>query len=116
MHFATPVSSSRWMTLLWVYTRVNELVTIIINLAKKSKDILKMFAVDPFPFLSQNMRGHFCDVRACAMQDVINYDMVCDILPGDDVEHHSKARILNGSGSQQHSFLSMRPVLSHLFL
>ena len=31
------------------------------------------------------------------MGDVANCDMVCDILLGDNVDYHSKARIWNGS-------------------
>jgi hypothetical protein len=56
-----------------------------------------MFAIHPFPFLSQCMREYFCEIRACAMRDVTNRATVCDILFGDNVDYHSKARIWNGS-------------------
>ena len=56
-----------------------------------------MFAIHPFPFLSQCLRGHFREVWTRAMGDVANCDMVCDILLGDNVDYHSKARIWNGS-------------------
>ena len=35
---------------------VNELVTIVIHLAQKSRHIIKMFAIHPFFFLSQRLR------------------------------------------------------------
>jgi hypothetical protein len=35
---------------------VNELVTTVIHLTQKSKHIVKMFAIHPFPFLSQRLR------------------------------------------------------------
>src|ERR1700738_132312 len=76
---------------------MNELVTLVIHLAQKSKHIIKMFTIHPFSFLSQCMRGHFCEIRACAMRDVANCDMICDIMLGDNVDYHSKARIWNGS-------------------
>ena len=76
---------------------INELITLIIHLAQKSKHIIKMFAIHPFPFLSQCMRGHFCEVWAYAMRDVGNCDTVCDILHGDKADYHSKAWIWNGS-------------------
>ena len=31
------------------------------------------------------------------MRDVVNCDMVCDIMPGDNVDYHSRAQIWNGS-------------------
>ena len=58
-----------------------------------------MFAIHPFPFLSQCMRGHFCEIWAYAMRDVVNCDMIYDIFLGDklNVDYHSKAWIWNGS-------------------
>src|SRR6202161_1764523 len=76
---------------------MNELVTLVIHLAQKSQHIIKMFTIHPFSFLPQCMRGHFCEIRACAMRDVSNCDMVCDILLGDNGDYHSKGRIWNGS-------------------
>src|ERR1700737_3792701 len=76
---------------------MNELVTLVIHLAQKSKHIIKMFTIHPFSSLSQCMRGHFCKIWACAMRDVANCDMVGDILLGDYVDYHPKARIWNGS-------------------
>ena len=76
---------------------MNELITLIIHIAQKSKHIIKMFAIHPFPFISQRMRGHFREVRACAMRDVANCDTVCNILFGDNVDYHSKSWIWNGS-------------------
>ena len=65
---------------------MNELVTLVIHLAQKSKHIIKMFAIHPFPFLFQCMRGHFHEIGACAMRDVANCDTVYDILLGDSVD------------------------------
>ena len=76
---------------------MNELVTLVIHLAQKSKHIIKMFTIHPFSFLSQCMRGHFREVRACAMRDVTNCNTVCNILFGDNVDYHSKTWIWNGS-------------------
>lgn len=76
---------------------MNELVTLVIHLIQKPQHIIKMFTIHPFSFLSQCMRRDFCEIRACAMRDVANYDMVGDILFGDNVDYHSKARIWNGS-------------------
>ena len=45
------------------------------------------------------MRVHFREVQACAMKDVANYDMICDILLGDNVDYHSKTWIWNGNDS-----------------
>ena len=78
---------------------MNEVVTLIIHLAQKSKHIIKMFAIHPFSLLPQCMRGHFHEIRTCAMQDVANCDIACDILFGNNVDYPSKARIWNGSDS-----------------
>ena len=94
---------------------MNELVTLVIHLAQKSKHIIKMFATHPFPFLSQCMRGHFLKIRVYAMQDVTNCDMVCDILLGDNVDYHSKpgyGKTMTPTTQQP----LMSPALSHLFL
>ena len=56
-----------------------------------------MFTIHPISFLSQCMRGHFHEIRACAMRDVANCDMVCEILLGDNIDYHSKAQIWNAS-------------------
>ena len=37
------------------------------------------------------MRGYICEAQACAMQDFVNYDTVCDIIFLDDVDYHFKA-------------------------
>ena len=76
---------------------MNELITLIIHLAQKSKHIINMFAIHPFSFISQCLRGHFCEVWTRAMRDVANCDAVCDILFGDNVDYHSIAWIWNGS-------------------
>ena len=54
-----------------------------------------MFVVYPFPFLSQSMRWHFREVKACAMQYVANCDAVCAVLLGDNADKHSKSMIWN---------------------
>ena len=77
------------------------LVILVNHLAQKSKHIVKMFAIHPFIFLSQCMRGHFCEIQACAMRDVANCDIVYDILLGDNVDYHSKARIWNDNDPNQ---------------
>ena len=69
---------------------MNELVTLIIHLAQKSKHIIKMFTSYSFIFLSQSMRGHICEAQACAMWDVVNCDTICDIIFVDDVDYHPK--------------------------
>jgi hypothetical protein len=76
---------------------MNELVTLVIHLSQISKHIIKMFTIHSFSFLSQCMRGHFHEIRTCAIRDVVNCDMVCDIMVGNNVDYHSKARIWNGS-------------------
>jgi hypothetical protein len=65
---------------------MNELVTIIIHFAQKSKHIIKMFKIHPFLFISQRLRGHFGEVKACAMRHVANCDTICDVLLRDDVD------------------------------
>ena len=60
-----------------------KLIIVIIYLAQKSKYKIKMFAMHPFSFFSQSMRWYFCKDRACAMQDVANYDTVWDIIFGE---------------------------------
>ena len=52
-----------------------------------------MFAIHPFPFISQCLRGRVREVWTRAMGDVANYDMVCDILLRDNVDYHFKSRI-----------------------
>ena len=76
---------------------MNELITLIIHLAQKSKHIIKMFAIHPFPFFSQCLRGHFREVWTRAIRDVADCDAVCDILFGGNVDYHSIAWIWNGS-------------------
>ena len=76
---------------------INELITFVIHLVQKSKHIIKMFTIHSFSFLSQCMRRHFCKILACAMRDVANCHMVCDIPLGDNVDYHSKSMIWNGS-------------------
>ena len=76
---------------------MNELVPLIIHLAQKSKHIMKMFAINAFPFLSQCMRGYFCEIWACAMWDIAKCDKVCDILLENNIHYHSKVWIWNGS-------------------
>ena len=76
---------------------MNEFVTIVIQLAQKSKHRIKMFTIHPFFFLSQCMRGHFREIQACAIRDVANCDIICDILLGNNVDYHFKARTWNGS-------------------
>ena len=78
---------------------VNELVTVVIHLAQKSKHIIKLFAIHSFPSLSQTLKWYFCEVRASAMWDVANCDMVCDVHLRDDVDDHSESWIGNGSDS-----------------
>lgn len=41
-----------------------------------------MFAIHPFALIVQSMRGHFCELRACAMWDVTNCDTVGGVLLG----------------------------------
>ena len=94
---------------------MNELVTLVIHFAQKSKHIIKMFTIHPFSFLSQCMRGHFRKIWACAMRDVANCDMVGDILFGDYVDYHTKARIWNGSDPNHIVTLHKSNAL-HLFL
>ena len=76
---------------------MNELITLIIYLAQKSKHIIKMLALHPFPFLSQSLRGHFCEDWTRRMRDVANCNVVCGVLFGDNVDYHSIAWIWNGN-------------------
>ena len=50
----------------------NDFITLIVHLAQKSKQVIKMFAIHPFPFLSQCLREHFGEVWTHAMGDVAN--------------------------------------------
>lgn len=87
----------------WCTLGVNELVSVVIHIATKSKHIIKMFTVHLFPFLSKSLKEHFQEVWACAIQNVANCDMVWNVFLEDNVDYnHSKLWIWNGSdiGSQ----------------
>ena len=47
----------------------------------KSKHIIKIFAIHPFPFLSQKPRWCFREIMACAMGHVVNCDTICKCPP-----------------------------------
>ena len=93
---------------------MNKIVTLVIHLTQKSKYIIKMFAIHPFPFISQCMRKHFREVWECAIRYVTNCDMLYNILFGDNVNYHSKTFIWNGS-HPNYKVTIMCPTLSHLF-
>ena len=75
-----------------------------------------MFAVHPFRFLSQSMRGHFCDVPACAMWDIVNCDRVGVVFLGDNVDYHSEYGIWNGNASNHVVILHESNALSFAFV
>jgi hypothetical protein len=55
-----------------------------------------VFAVHPFPFLSQSLKGHFGEVWARALWDVANYSTICKVCLADVVDYHSKSMIWMG--------------------
>ena len=78
---------------------MNDFVIGVINLAQKHEYIVNLFVVHPFSLLSQAVRGPFCEVCACAMQEFANYSAVGGILLGDNVDYHPRSWICNGSDS-----------------
>ena len=55
---------------------MHDFIIVIIPLGHKSKHIIKIFAIHPFPFLSQILRSYFRDVWTCTMLlDVTWYTM-----------------------------------------
>ena len=54
--------------------------TLAIHIAHKTNHIIKMFAIDPVPFLSQSLRCHFREIWTCAMRDVAICNTLYDIF------------------------------------
>ena len=69
-----------------------ELVTFVMHHAQKSKHIIKMFAIHPFLFLYQCMRGFFRESMhvQCGMLPIVIH--VYDILLEDNVDYYPKPR------------------------
>jgi hypothetical protein len=72
---------------------VNDVATLVIYFAHESKHMVKLVVIHQFSFNSQKLDMTCCEVGACAMRDVANCDMACDVVIANDVDQHYKYNI-----------------------